>query len=68
VNYNKSADMKFKATNIKYEIHAEKVNKTINLFRKDLEIFKSNLIASGQSPPSFTLADGNRLTLVVNKL
>ena len=30
-------------------------------FRKDLEVFKTNLIASGQISPSFSMADGNRM-------
>jgi len=32
---------------VKYDIHTERVNATIDGFRKDLEVFKTNLIAAG---------------------
>ena len=43
------------------KVQTEKVDKEIANFRKDLEIFKTNLIAAGQITASFSLSDGNRL-------
>ena len=37
-------------------------------FRKDLEVFKTNLIAAGQLTPHYSLEDGKRLHNVVSKL
>lgn len=64
----KSADVQIQAMKIMYEVQTEKVNKEITGFRKDLEVFKTNLIAAGQMTASFSLSDGNRLQQIVNKL
>lgn len=53
---------------LKYDIQTEKVDATIESFRKDLEIFKSNLIAAGQLTPSYTSGEGTRLASTVQKL
>ena len=53
---------------VKYEVQIEKCNATIEGFRKDLEIFKTNLIATGQLTPSYSLVEGNRLAGIVQKL
>lgn len=46
---------------VQYQIQTEKTNATVEGFRKDLEIFKTNLIAAGQFTPPYTLVEGNRL-------
>lgn len=53
---------------VKYDIQTEKVDATLEGFRKDLEIFKSNLIAAGQLTPSYTAIEGSRLAATVQKL
>ena len=53
---------------VKYEIQTEKTDAQLLAFRKDLEVFKTNLIAAGQLTASYTLQDGNRLAQIVSKL
>ena len=53
---------------VKYDIQIEKTNAVVEGFRKDLEVFKTNLIAAGQLTTPYTLIEGNRLSQQVNKL
>ena len=53
---------------VQYQVQTEKVNKTIEWFRKDLELFKTNLIANGSQVPSYSAVDGNRLAEHLTKL
>ena len=63
-----NVDVQIQAMKVMSKVQTEKMNKEISSFRKDLEIFKTNLIAAGQIQASFPLTDGNRLQQAVSKM